>query len=236
MSGTLDGMGWPAEDLRGGSRDLDGGSSGPGFLAAPFSARSWRESLQAVVNLPVGVLLFSVVVTLLTAGLATVVTFVGLPLLAVTLAACRGFGAMERARASALLGVGTAAPAPPRADRPGLSGWTAARLKDGAGWRAALYSVLMLPLGILSSVLTVTLWSVALSTASYPLWQWVFPAYVHRPGVQLYQNGNHVHYLSTVPEIAGVCALGVLLVFVTPQLVRGLAGIQRAMVRGLLAR
>lgn len=246
MSSTVDSMGWPREDDGGygngrgyagdGRPAREGSSSRPGFLAAPFSGRTWRETLQAVLNLPVGVVWFSFAVGLLTAGLGTAVTFVGLPILAVTVACCRGFGAMERARASALLDLEVPAPARRRPDRPGLSALMGAALKDGGGWRAALYGVLMLPLGIVSFTVAVTMWTVAISMASYPLWQWVFPTYVHRPGIQLYENNNHTHYLSTVPQIAGCCAVGLLLLFVTPQLLRGLAGVQRVMVRGLLSR
>jgi hypothetical protein len=126
-------------------------------------------------------------------------------------------------------------PARPRPGRPGLMGWVSASLKDGAGWRAALYSVLLLPFGVLSFALAVTLWAVAIGCASYPLWQWVFPTYVHRPGIQLYQAHHVTHYVSGAPEIAGVCVLGAVLLLVTAQVVRGLAQVQRAMVRGLLA-
>ncbi|MHA6760681.1 sensor domain-containing protein [Streptacidiphilus sp. PAMC 29251] len=54
------------------------------------------------------------------------------------------------------------------------------------------------------------------------------------PGLQLYENNGHTVYLSSVPQIAGVCAAGLLVMFLTPWAVRGLAAVQRAMVRGLL--
>ncbi|MBC3843810.1 hypothetical protein GXW82_37155 [Streptacidiphilus sp. 4-A2] len=46
---------------------------------------------------------------------------------------------------------------------------------------------------------------------------------------------QHTHYLSSVPDIAAVCGLGVLLLFLTPQVLRGLANLHRAMIRGLLS-
>jgi hypothetical protein len=112
--------------------------------------------------------------------------------------------------------------------------WIGAALKSGAGWRSVLYSVLMLPFGVLSFSLTVTLWVAGIGYGSYPLWQWVFPHYVNVPGLQLYQNNGHTVYLSSVPQIAGVCAAGLIVVFITPWVVRGLAGVQRGMARGLL--
>ena len=238
MSSTLDSAGWPYDDDRGRApslRERRGEAPGPGFLAAPFAGRTWGEALQGVLNLPVGIVTFVYTVTLLSFGVGTVITFLGLPVLAATLAGCRGFAGMERARAAALLGLRVPAPAPPRLRRPGLNGWIGATLKAGAGWRAALYSVLMLPLGIITFTATVVLWSVSITCASYPLWQWVLPTYAHQPGVELYDNNGHTFYLSSVPEIAGVCGLGIVMLFLTPQVLHGLANVQRAMVRGLLS-
>ena len=206
----------------------------PGFLTAPFEGRVWRESLHMLVNLPVGIVTFTYAVTMLAFGVGTVLTFVGLPVLAATLLGCRAFGAMERARARATLDLDVAGPAPVRPSRPGLMSWVGAVLKSGAGWRSFLYSLLMLPLGIVSFSVTLTMWAFGIGYASYPLWQWVFPHYTDTPGLQLYSNNGHTVYLSSVPQIAGVCAAGLLVMFLAPWAVRGLAGVQRAMVRGLL--
>lgn len=216
-----------------GRRELSPQTS-PGFLSAPFSARTWRESLHLVVNLPVAVLTFSYAVTMFAAGVSLVVTFLGMPILAALITGCRAFAAMERARTRGLLKVDVPAPAPLRPVRPGLMAWIGAALKSGAGWRAVLYSVLMLPFAVLSFSLTVTLWVFGIGYGSYPLWQWVFPHYVNVPGLQLYSDNGHTVYLSSVPQIAGVCAAGLLVLFITPWVVRGLANTQRAMARGLL--
>ena len=208
--------------------------SGPGFLSAPFSARTWRESLHLVVNLPVAVLTFSYAVTMFAAGVSLVVTFLGMPVLAALVTGCRAFATLERARTRVMLQVDVPPPAPLRPARPGLMARIGAALKSGAGWRSVLYSVLLLPFAVLSFSLTVTLWAFGIGYASYPLWQWVFPHYTHTPGLQLYSNNGHTVYLSSVPQIAGVCAAGLLVVFITPWVVHGLATIQRAMARGLL--
>ncbi|QMU72802.1 sensor domain-containing protein [Streptacidiphilus sp. P02-A3a] len=236
MSSTLDSAGWPYRDDTADRAAARRERPAPGFLAAPFAARSWRETLQGVLNLPVGIVAFCSTVTTISFGLGTVVTVLGLPVLAAVLTGCRGFAAMERSRAAALLGLRVPAPAPPHRRRPGVAGWIRAALSDAPSWRAALYNLLLLPLGIASFTAAVVLWSVAITCASYPLWQWVFPTFVHQPGVQLYEYHGHTHYLSSVPEIAGACALGLVLLFVAPQVLRGLANVQRAMVRGLLSR
>ncbi|WP_161789692.1 sensor domain-containing protein [Phaeacidiphilus oryzae] len=200
-----------------------------GFLTAPFSGRTWRETLQLLVNLPVGIATFCWAVIMVTAGAGLVITFMGLPILALACVGARGFAAMERARARALLRVDAAGRAPLRRQ----SGWIATQLRDGGGWRALLYSVLLLPLGVVSFTVALTFWTVGLTMALYPLYEWVFPRYVGWPGMQVFQDAHRTIYLDSVPEIAGVCAVGVVLVFVTPWIVRGLANLQRAMVRGL---
>jgi hypothetical protein len=210
------------------------GGPRPGFLTAPFEKRVWRESLHLLVNLPVGIAGFTFAVTMTTLGVGTVLTFVGLPVLAAAVLGCRAIGAMERSRARATLDLDVAAPGPRQPSRSGLSAWLKATLASGAGWRSVLYSVLMLPMGILSFTVTLTMWTFGIGYGSYPLWQWVFPRYTDMPGLQLYQNGGHTVYLSSVPQIAGVCAAGLLVLFLTPWAVRGLAAVQRGMVRGLL--
>ena len=230
----LDSAGWPYDTDT--ADRLRGKAPRPGFLASPFTSGTWRETLQALVNLPVGVVAFSWVAVVLSFGLGTVVTFIGLPVLAAALLGARRIGALERARASALLGLDVPAPAPLSPARPGLYAWIGAALRDGAGWRSVLYSVLMLPMGIVSFATAVSLWCVAIPSVTYPLWQWVYPDLFHQPGIELYENNNHSHYLSSVPDIAGVCGLGLVVLFVTPMVLRGLADVQRAMVRQLLSR
>ena len=208
----------------------------PTFLSAPFSARTWRETLQGLLNLPLGVVGFCFFIPLFSAGLPLMFTFLGFPILAAALLGCRGLGAAQRACAVSLLGMEAEPPAPPIPARPGIGAWLRATLLNGASWRSALYQLLLLPFGIFSFVLLTTLWALAIQAASYPLWQWVFPTYVGQPGMELYSDSNHTHYISGTPGIAGYCALGIVLVFVTPWVAHGVANVQRALVRGLLAR
>lgn len=65
----------------------------PAGLRAPFEARSWREFGYVLVGLPVGILLFTYAVTMVSLGAGLLVTFLGVPVLAAALAGCRGFGA-----------------------------------------------------------------------------------------------------------------------------------------------
>jgi signal transduction histidine kinase len=207
----------------------------PEVLRAPLSARTWRETLHLLLNLATGVAGFCWTVTMLSAGAGTLVTFVGLPVLVVMLMGCRVLGVVERGRARALLGQEVAAPGPVRSRGRGPLARSVAQLRDGASWRAALYSVLMFPWGIFTFTVVVTLVSTGWSMLSYPLWQWVLPTFAHQPGVQLFEDGHgHGWYLNSPFEIGATSLVGLLLVLVTPSIVRGLSGVDRLLVSGLL--
>src|SRR5689334_19527579 len=109
--------------------------------------RTWGELLYAVLGLPIGVALFAFTVTTVAFSAGLLVTFVGLPLLAVTGLISRTLGQMSRRLANRLAG-GDVAPPQPFHANPGLLGWIGSCLTDGTAWRARLYSVLKLPLGI----------------------------------------------------------------------------------------
>jgi uncharacterized membrane protein len=86
----------------------------PAPLRAPFEARSLREFGYVLLGLPLGILMFTFAVTMVSLGAGLLVTFLGVPVLAAALAGCRGLGSLERARARGLLGVEVAEPEPLR--------------------------------------------------------------------------------------------------------------------------
>ncbi|MFJ1793663.1 sensor histidine kinase [Kitasatospora griseola] len=122
-----------------------------------YGAEMWQRVQHELLNFPIGLAAFTVMVTLLSAGLGMAVTVVGLPLLAFGLTCCRLFGRLGRTRARASLGSRVAEPVPLVATRPGPAGWVVASLADGLSWRSALYCLLMLPWGILSFTVTLVL-------------------------------------------------------------------------------
>ncbi|MEV7117922.1 sensor histidine kinase [Kitasatospora griseola] len=122
-----------------------------------YGAEMWQRVQHELLNFPIGLAAFTVMVTLLSAGLGMAVTVVGLPLLAFGLTCCRLFGRLGRARARVSLGSRVAEPGPLVATRPGPAGWVVASLSDGLSWRSALYCLLMLPWGILSFTVTLVL-------------------------------------------------------------------------------
>ncbi|GHH89674.1 sensor histidine kinase [Streptomyces capillispiralis] len=206
----------------------------PAALRAPVEGRTWRELAYVLLSLPISILLFVYAVTMVSLGAGLLVTFLGVPVLAAALAGCRGFGAVERARARGLLRLEVAEPEPLRMKRQGFMAWIGAVLKSGASWRALLYAVLQLPWAVLSFVVTVNVWLLGWSLLTYPLWFWVFPVYAGQEGIQLYGDEHHRIYLDNPFEITVTALIGLLFTLATPWIVRALTMVDRLMVHGLL--
>ncbi|MEU2428665.1 sensor domain-containing protein [Streptomyces sp. NPDC007861] len=206
----------------------------PSALRAPFEGHTWREFGYLMLSLPLSVVFFSLAVSFASAGVGLVVTFLGIPVLAGTLAMCRGFGTLERARARALLGLDVAEPAPALPRKGGPMAWIGAMLKSGVSWRHLLYALIHMPWAVFAFSVALPFWLYGWGFATYPLWHWVFPVYVGVDGLQLYGDGTHNVYLDSPFELAVTCAFGLVLVLATPWVVRGLATVDRLLVTGLL--
>ncbi|WP_369145904.1 sensor histidine kinase [Streptomyces sp. R44] len=206
----------------------------PAAIRAPFEARTWRAFLYVLIGLPLSICWFALSIAFVSAGAGLLITFLGVPILAAALGMCRGFGAVERARARGLLDLDVAAPEPVRGRTGGAFSWMGAMLKSGASWRHLLYAVLHMPWAVFSFSVTVALWAWGWSLFTYPLWQWVFPAWVGQDGIQLYGDATHAFYLDAPFEIAVTSAIGLVFVLIGPWVLRGLVSVDRLLVSGLL--
>jgi signal transduction histidine kinase len=120
---------------------------------------TWKEITHLLANLPMALIGFVYVVTVLSTGFGLTFTVIGFPLLAVGLMGARQLGRLERKRARALLGVRVDEPSPLPRGRNQSGGafqrlWM--RLKDPVGWRTLLYDFVRLPWGIFTFVVTLT--------------------------------------------------------------------------------
>ncbi|PZH12184.1 histidine kinase [Streptomyces sp. NTH33] len=206
----------------------------PAGLRAPFEARSWREFGYVLLSLPIGIMLFTYAVTMVSLGVGLLVTFFGVPVLAAALAGCRLFGMLERARARGLLGLEVAEPEPLRTKEPGVLAWTGSLLKSGSSWRALLYAALQFPWAVFSFSVALTFWTLGWGLLTYPLWFWVFPMWAGQGGIQLYGDGQHGIYLDNPFEITVTALVGLLFTLATPWIVRALTTVDRVLVHGLL--
>ncbi|MEU2493189.1 sensor domain-containing protein [Streptomyces sp. NPDC007883] len=206
----------------------------PPALRAPFEGRTWREFGYLLLSLPLGVVFFALALSLTAAGAGLVVTFLGIPVLAGALAMCRGFGAVERARARALLRLDVADPAPVRPRGDGALGWVGAVLKSGVSWRHLLYALVHMPWAVFAFSVSLVFWSYGWCLLTYPLWQWVLPVHAGIDGLQLYGDGTHTVYLDSPFELGVTSLVGLLFTLATPWVIRGLATVDRLLVAGLL--
>jgi signal transduction histidine kinase len=200
----------------------------PAFFTAPFRLRTWRETGYALVALPLGVAWFSIFLTLLTTSVSLLVFVVGLPLLAVTLWLARVASRVQREVAEALLGARIPGPPAVAEARTGFRRFIAPVL-DLSTWRALVYLLLFsFPIGLGLFIVAVVLWSVALACVSSPLWYFFIPP-ENRGDV--FWDGNR---LDSTWEWVAVVGAGVLLVFVTPWIIRALTAFDVVLMRALL--
>jgi len=152
------------------------------------------------------------------AGVGTLVVWLGVPLLAGTQAAARGFAGLERRRVDAVTG----RPLPPHHYRTaGGAGLArlARSLLDPQSWRDLLHAVLAFPLRVVGFAIAVT-WSVGgLGEALYLFWEWALPR----------GEGNQTlldlafDVPSRLADIAFHTAVGVVLLLTLRPVLRGLA-------------
>ncbi|MBT2675883.1 sensor domain-containing protein [Streptomyces sp. ISL-14] len=144
------------------SRDASGWSDSeqPPLPPARFAydRHTWKEIAHLLANLPMSLLGFTYVVTVLFTGAGLTVTVIGFPALAAGLMGARQLGKLERARARALLGVRVdePSPLPLRGGKNGFFPQLWLALKDPVGWRTILYDFIRLPWGILTFTITLT--------------------------------------------------------------------------------
>jgi hypothetical protein len=172
-----------------------------------LAERTVREATYVLVDLLVGVVGFSVIVTGIAAGVSLAITLVGVPIVAATLLLARRAAILERARARMLLGVSLAAPTAVA----GHSSTTArliAPLRDRAAWRASAYFLLMLPVGALTFSLAVTWVGSALLLVTLPAWAWALP----HGGPEI----GSASWWSTPWELAASSVIGLVLLAVAP--------------------
>jgi signal transduction histidine kinase len=206
----------------------------PRALSIFGDRRTWSELLYAVLGLPLGVGLFVFTVATISFSGGLLVTFVGLPLLAATGLISRHLGQVMRQLANALLGTDVPAPHPFRAN-PGLLGWIGSCLTDGTAWRARLYSVLKLPVGIATFVTATAFVSYGVGGVTYAIWRPFLPCNKSPDGVCHHGVGLAAnYYLDTPFRIVLTTVAGLLIVLAAPWAIHAVVSIDRALIRPLL--
>lgn len=190
--------------------------------------RLGRDTLYVLVGFPLAVLSFTVVLTGLATSLGLLVTLLGIPLAVLTLLVARGLAVVERARLRLLDG---SDPAPAGHRRPTVGGWRGLlqRLRDPQSWLDVLHALVAFPMAVLTFVVTVTWWTVALFGLTYWVWVRVLPP----------NEGEGLAWLlgfdQPWAETALTTLVGVVFALTLPAVVRGCAAVQSGLARLLVA-
>ena len=189
--------------------------------------RAWWATTDSFLNLVIGTITFSVMITLLATGAGLLVTFLlALPVAWLLFVCARGFGIVERSRLRAVLAVDLADPHTPL--RPG-SWWNhlKQRVTSGSRWKEIAYFLLMLPFGVVTFVLAAVAWCGSLAMIGLPFYVSHLPA----GSAKLW-----LFDLESGPVCWAAFAAGVVgLLLVAPWATVGLAAVHGALARGLLA-
>ncbi|WP_248963403.1 sensor histidine kinase [Sphaerisporangium perillae] len=193
--------------------------------------RLGSDTRYTLLGLPLAILSFSLLVAGLSAGLGTLVVWVGLPILTVTLLAARGFADVERRWLPEILGRPVARPRYKKA--PESAGWArrlVQPLVNGQSWLDLMHGIVVFPIAIVTFVVTVTWWAVTVAGLLYPLYGWItsgIPGNTQLPELLGLGEGyllDSVFYL----------VLGAVFGITLPGIVRGAALIQAGLGRALL--
>jgi len=195
--------------------------------------RPWRNPTRLLRTLgyvltamPIAVITFATVITLLALSAGLLITFVlALPFIWLLFAWSRMMGRVERSRIDALMGVRIPDPIPPsRATGPFRRLWE--RFTTGARWKEIGHHLAALPVSALGFALTYATWSGGIALV-------LMPTYVNQlPG----ESAKFYFFEITSGGGAWLCCLvGIVgLVLVAPWLTEGVAQLELSVARSLL--
>ncbi|HEU5109284.1 MAG TPA: sensor domain-containing protein, partial [Micromonosporaceae bacterium] len=189
------------------------------------------DSRYVLLNLPLAIAGFGLLVVGFAVGLGLLVTVVGLPVLVGTVYVARWFADLERLSIPAVLRRPRARPTYRRA-APGANWFS--RMLTPLGqpqpWLDLAHGILRLPLAIFSFVVLLTWWSGALAGTAYVLYDWALP---HPP------DDENLHDLLGLPDTSGprvvfYTALGLFFLLTLPLVGRGCALLEAGFARLML--
>ncbi len=191
------------------------------FLNAPFTRRTYAELLYGFIGLPIAVLGFALSVVFVSLGLSTLVTFLGIFVLAFAIVLGRWLGAMDRGLINGLLDGRIQNPRRFKARRSGPVGWAISRLGDPVGWRGIAHQLVRLPLAVATFCFTVTFWAYTLAGLTYWIWYRFLPAQEghdgqEHHGASLWNTSTSSYFLDTWPRVLVTALIGVVLLWLTP--------------------
>jgi signal transduction histidine kinase len=196
------------------------------FAAWRHPGRLLKAGSQIALGLPMGIITFTLIVTLAVLSVGLMPLFLlGVPLAWITLMTSRVLGMIERSRAAAFDDERIPDPIPPLT-RPTWLGRISERLHSKPRWREIGHHVALLPVGTIGYVLAAAAWGGSLALAAMPAYVDALPG--DSAKFYFFEVGND----GAQWVAAAVGAVGLL--FIAPWLTLGIARLQRGMARSLL--
>lgn len=204
------------------------------FFGVAADSHTWGALFYMLLSLATGIFYFTWAVTgvSLSAGLSVLI--IGIPFTILFLGTVRALSLLEGRIVETMLGVRMPR-RPPYPSNAGQSFWqrVGAIFTDARTWTTLFYMVLMLPLGIFYFTVTITLLSIALAFIATPILKALSVADV------IYLQCGYPAWLcdnNYWPLAVLTCIAGVLMLFATLHMVRGLGKLHGAIAKGLLVR
>jgi signal transduction histidine kinase len=139
------------------------------FAFSPVHPATWYANASIALGLVIGIGAFATIATLASGGLATLLAVFGLVFVAMAIEGSRLVARIERWRA--FMGEPVRPPAHPyRPLRGGILNILRAEFTDESRWRDVLYVAINLPLTIIEFFVAATIWTLALSVVTTPIW------------------------------------------------------------------
>ena len=145
------------------------------FLLSPIHPATWNATAFVLTGFVIGVVAFASIVSVFSAGVASLLAGVGIVLIVLGIEGSRLVARLERRRAR-LANPEPLIAHPYKPLRGGFLDLVRAEFVDEARWRDVLYVGVNFPLIVIEFVLVVALWGGTLALLSAPAWEGVGPA------------------------------------------------------------
>jgi signal transduction histidine kinase len=189
---------------------------------------TWRSATYLLLHFPLGLAYFIALVVLLSVSAATVIIWVGVLGLALTMILWRGAAILERRLVRLAFGVDMSSPYRPLPTGAGLFKKWKAMAVDPATWKDLVYLLLAFPLGTAEFAISVALWASSLALITMPI------TIIWQQGFMYITVGNHEIWFDNPVTTLPAVPLGLALAAVTLYIVRGAGYAHGALARYLL--
>jgi len=173
------------------------------FLLIIADPRAWGATLYMLISIITGIIYNTWIVCGLSVSLPLLIFIIGLPLAGFFLLSVRGVALLEGRIVEALLGMRMPRKPMFMSKDKGWWGKFKALVSSGITWKALVYMLLQMPLGIFYFTLIITLFAVSLSFIAAPILELVFHLPMEINGTDAY---THKWLLPLLP-IAGALLL-----------------------------